>query len=70
MTNVSTEAGRKLATEFLRKEKELQLSMLTHTKKEMWELWQKTNSEIGRDCILTGIVEVSSEIEKIIYSLA
>ena len=70
MTNVSTEAGRKLATEFLRKEKELQLSMLTHTKKEMWELWQKTNSEIGRGCILTGIVEVSNEIEKIIYSLA
>ena len=44
---------------------EMQLRMLTTTKKELWELWNKTNSQIGRDCILTGIVEASREIEKL-----
>ncbi len=68
--NVSTEAGRKAHTESVRKENELQLRMLTHAKKEMWELWGKTNSQIGRDCILTGIVEASREIEKIERILA
>jgi hypothetical protein len=63
--NVSTEAGRKEATESIRKENRLQLSMLQTAKTEMWELWGKTNSQIGRDCILTGIVEASKEIEKI-----
>ena len=47
------------------KENEMQLRMLTTTKTELWELWNKTNSQIGRDCILTGIVEASREIEKL-----
>ncbi len=61
---VSTEAGRKEAVESSRKRRERQIRMLEHAKKEMWELWQKTNSQIGRDCILTGIVEASRELEK------
>ena len=44
---------------------EMQLRMLNTTKQELWELWNKTNSQIGRDCILTGIVEASREIEKL-----
>tara|TARA_R100001244_G_scaffold6275_1_gene7214 strand:+ start:264 stop:476 length:213 start_codon:yes stop_codon:yes gene_type:complete len=47
------------------KQNEMQLRMLNTTKKELWELWNKTNSQIGRDCILTGIVEASREIEKL-----
>jgi len=47
------------------KENEMQLRMLTTTKTELWELWNKTNSQIGRDCILTAIAEASKELEKI-----
>ena len=52
-----------------REQNELQVRMLTTTKKELWELWNKTNSQIGRDCILTGIVKVSREIEKLEWEL-
>ena len=65
MNNVSTDATRAAATERIRKENRLQLSMLKTTKKEMWELWQKTNSQIGRDCILTGIAAVGKEEKKL-----
>ncbi len=64
---VSTEAGRKEATIKTRKQNRLQLRMLEHAKKEMWELWGKTNSQIGRDCILQGIVAASREIKKLEY---
>ena len=47
------------------KENELQARMLNTTKTELWELWNKTNSQIGRDCILTAIIEASKELEKI-----
>ena len=67
MNNVSTEAGRTEATIRIRKENRLQLRMLEHAKAEMWELWGKTNSQIGRDCILQGIVAASREIEKLEY---
>ena len=67
MNNVSTEAGRDEATIRIRNENRLQLSMLHQTQKEMWELWYKTNSQIGRDCILQGITAASREIEKLEY---
>ena len=63
--NVSTEAERKEATEFIRKENRLQLSMVKSTKEELWDLWGKTDSQISRDCILQAIVAVGKEIEKI-----
>ena len=44
---------------------EMQLRMLTTTKKELWELWNKTNSQLGRNCILVGIVEADREIKKL-----
>ena len=65
MNNVSTEASRKEATIRIRKTNEMQLRMVTSTQKELWELWHKTNSQIGRDCILNGIVSTSREIKKI-----
>ena len=70
MNNVSTDATRAAATERIQKENRLQLSMLKTTKEEMWELWGKTNSQIGRDCILQGIVAAGKEIEKIKYILS
>ena len=65
MSNVSTEAGRKAATIRIGKENRQHLRMLQHARVEMWELWGKTNSQIARDCILTGIVEVDREIKKL-----
>ena len=67
MNNVSTEASRNEATTKIRKHNRLQLRMLEHAKKEMWELWGKTNSQIGKDCILQGIVAASREIKKLEY---
>ena len=79
MNTVSTEAGRQAmkalkrlelsknteAVDNSRKKRERQIRMLEHAKREMWALWHKTNSQIGRDCILTGIVEASREIGKL-----
>ena len=67
MNNVSTEASRKEATIRIRKDHELKLKTLRHVREEMWELWGKTNSQIGRDCILQGIIAASKEIEKLEY---
>ena len=62
--NVRTEAAEKRESI-----SEFQTRMLEHTKRELWELWNKTNSQIARDCILTGIVEVSRKIEEIAKNL-
>ena len=63
--NVSTEAGRKEATIRSRRKSEMQIRMVTSTQKGLWELWHKTNSQIGRNCILDGIVSTSREITKL-----
>ena len=58
------------ANESPREKLERQLRMLVDAKKEMWELWGKTNSQLGRDCILTGITSASRQIEKMEKNLA
>ena len=63
--NVSTEVGRKEATIRIRKDHELKLKTLIHVREEMWKLWEKTDCQISRDCILTGIIEADREARKI-----
>jgi hypothetical protein len=63
MNNVSTEAGRKAAVKKSRKHNELQNRNLEQTKRDLWDLWGKTNSQISRNCILDGIVSVSRELD-------
>ena len=63
MYTVSTEAGRKAAVKKSREYNELQTRNLEQTKKDLWDLWGKTNSQIGRNCILDGIVSVSRELD-------
>ena len=62
---ISTEANRKEAVQRLRKNRERDTRMLETATKEMWELWHKTDCQIVRDCIITGIVALSRELEKI-----